>query len=161
MALKPPFARLYAGSVWGPAKPAGHVMQQVLSASLRRYGYRQDSLSLGLLAVHLAVMSYVLVGWMSNSRLALFFYVLLLPALALQWLFNRGSSLLSNYESYLRSGHWRDPHNVDEGVFLQNLVERVTGFRPSRAQMMTVVYSLMFLFWQDALVRMMMIPTVP
>lgn len=136
-------------------------MQQVFSASLRRYGYRQDSLSLGLLAAHLAVMSYVLVGWMSNSRLALFFYVLLLPALALQWLFNRGSSLLSNYESYLRSGHWRDPHNVDEGVFLQNLVERVTGFRPSRAQMMTVVYSLMFLFWQAALVRMMMIPAIP
>ena len=133
-------------------------MQNVLSGPyFQRYGYRQDSLSLSLLAAHLAVIAYVLIGWMSMSRLALFFYVLLLPALALQWLFNHGSSLLTNYESYLRTGHWRDPRNVDEGAFLQNLIERATGLRPSRAQMMTVVYSLLFLFWQAALFRMVMI----
>lgn len=158
MALNRPFARLSGGSVWGPAGPVGHAMQRALRGSyFHFYGYRQDLLSLGLTAVHLGVLAYVLVGWMSNSRLMLFFYVLLLPILALQWLFNHGSSVVTNYESYLRTGHWRDPHNVDEGHFLQNLVERSTGLRPTSAQMMVVTYSLMFMFWQAALLRMMMV----
>jgi hypothetical protein len=127
-------------------------MQRAITRSFQR-----DSLSYGLLAMHLTIMAYVLVGWTSHSRIALFLYLLFLPILALQWLFNRGSSLLSNFESYLRTQHWRDPRNVDEGAFLQNLFEGITGFRASRGQIMTVVYSLMFLFWQAALLRMVMI----
>lgn len=123
--------------------------------------FQRDSLSYGLSAMHLAVMVYVLVGWMSDSRIALLLYLLFLPALALQWLFNQGSSLLSNVESYLRTDHWRDPRNLDEGALLQNLVESATGLRASHAQIMTVVYSLMFLLWQGALFRMMMIIPPP
>ena len=123
--------------------------------------FQRDSLSYGLSALHLAVMVYVLVGWMSDSRIALLLYLLFLPALALQWLFNRGSSLLSNVESYLRTDHWRDPRNQDEGALLQNLVASATGLRASQAQIMTVVYSLMFLLWQGALFRMMMIIPPP
>ncbi len=119
--------------------------------------FPRDGLSYGLLAMHLAVMAYVLVGWTSHSRIALFLYLLFLPILALQWLFNRNASLLSNFETYLRTQHWRDQRNLDEGAFLQNLFEGITGFRASRGQIMTVVYSLMFLFWQAALLRMVMI----
>ena len=119
--------------------------------------FQSDSLRYGLFAFHLAVMAYVLIGWTSQSRLALFLYLLFLPLLAMQWLFNQGSSLLSNFESYLRTGHWRDPRNIDEGAFLRNLIEALTGLRPSNAQIMTVVYALMFLFWQAALFRMVMI----
>ena len=131
-------------------------MQRVTTRS-----YQRDSLSYGLSAMHLAVMVYVLVGWTSGSRIALLVYLLFLPGLALQWLFNRNSSLLSNVESYLRTDHWRDPRNVDEGALLQNLVASATGLRASPAQIMTVLYSLMFLFWQGALFRMVMIVPLP
>jgi hypothetical protein len=131
-------------------------MQRITTSSFQR-----DGLSYGLLLMHLAVMIYVLIGWTSDSRLALFLYQLVLPGLALQWLFNRGSSLLSNCETYLRTEHWRDSRNVEEGAFLQNLVERACGLKASQAQIMTVVYSLMLMFWALALLRMtMIIPAV-
>ena len=137
-----------------------HAMERVTTSPFQR-----DSLSYGLLAMHLAVMAYVLLGWMSNSRIGLLVYLLFLSALNLQWLFNRGSSLLNNFDTYLRTHHWHDPRNADEGAFLQNLVEWVTGFRASQVMIMTVVYTLMFLFWQIALLRMIMIispiPMIP
>lgn len=103
------------------------------------------------------VMAYVLVGWTIDSRIGLLLYLLFLSGLALQWLFNRGSSLLNNFDTYLRTKHWRDPRNADEGAFLQNLLRWTTGLRASTAQIMTVVYTLMFLFWLAALMRMVMI----
>jgi hypothetical protein len=124
--------------------------------------FRRDGLSYALLALHLAVMAYVLVGWTSNSRIGLLVYQLFLSGLALQWLFNRGSSLLNNFDTYLRTHHWRDARNTDEGAFLQNLIKWATGVSASQAQIMTVVYTLMFLFWQAALLRMIMIiPPIP
>jgi hypothetical protein len=124
--------------------------------------FRRDRLSYGLLAVHLAVMAYVLLGWMSNSRIGLLVYLLFLSALNLQWLFNRGSSLLNNFDTYLRTDHWRDPRNADEGAFLQNLIKWATGLSAGQTQIMIAVYSLMFLLWQAALFRMVMIiPPLP
>lgn len=127
--------------------------------------FRRDRLSYGLLAVHLAVMAYVLFGWMSNSRIGLLVYLLFLSALGLQWLFNRGSSLLNNFDSYLWAHQWRDPRNADEGAFLQNLVKWATGRNANATQIMIVVYATMFLFWQAALFRMVMIipphPMIP
>jgi hypothetical protein len=131
-------------------------MQKVITRSFQR-----DSLSYGLLVMHLMVMAYVLVGWMTSSRIGLLLYLLFLSGLALQWLFNRGSSLLNNFDTYLRTQHWRDSRNADEGAFLQNLLRWATGLRASPAQIMTVVYSLMFLFWMAALLRMVMIIPPP
>lgn len=127
--------------------------------------FRRDGLSYGLLAVHLTVMAYVLFGWMSNSRIGLLVYLLFLSALNLQWLFNRGSSLLNNFDTYLWTHHWRDPRNADEGAFLQNLIKWTTGLNADQTQIMIAVYSMMFLFWQAALFRMVMIipphPMIP
>ena len=47
--------------------------------------FQRDSLSYGLSALHLAVMVYVLVGWMSDSRITLLLYLLFLPALYVAW----------------------------------------------------------------------------
>ncbi|MGQ0742508.1 MAG: hypothetical protein ACT4OG_09505 [Alphaproteobacteria bacterium] len=134
-------------------------MQRIYPRSFAQSRYRYDALGIVLLALHLAVIAYVLTGWTVQSRDALFFYVLFLPGLCLQWILNRGSSLLTNVESYLRSGHWRDPENPDEGRFLQNLIRRSAGLAPSRAQAMTVACSLMLMFWQAAFFRMVTAPT--
>ncbi len=124
--------------------------------------FRRDGLSYALLALHLAVMAYVLVGWTSNSRIGLLVYLLFLSAINLQWLFNRGSSLLNNLDTYLRIGHWRDARNTDEGAFLQNLVKWATGFSASKVQIMIPVYLLMVLLWRAAFLHMIMIiPPIP
>lgn len=119
--------------------------------------FRRDGLSYALLALHLVVMAYVLFGWTSNSRLGLLVYLLFLSALNLQWLFNRGSSLLNNFDSYLRTSQWHDPRNLDEGAFLQNLIRWTTGLKVNQLMIMTVVYGFMFVFWLKALLRMAMI----
>ncbi len=133
-------------------REGGRAIKRTTAASFHR-----DGLSYGLLVLHLMVMAYVLVGWTIDSRIGLLLYLLFLSGLALQWLFNRGSSLLNNFDTYLRTKHWRVPRNADEGAFLQNLLRWTTGLRASTAQIMTVVYTLMFLFWLAALMRMVMI----
>jgi hypothetical protein len=123
--------------------------------------FQRDSLSYGLLILHLMVMAYVLVGWMVDSRIGLLLYLLFLSGLALQWLLNRGSSVLNNFDTYMRTHHWRDPRNADEGAFLQNLLRWATGIKASQISIMSVVYLLMFLFWQAAPLRMVMIIPPP
>ena len=78
-------------------------------------GQRRDSLGLSCLAIHLGVGGFVLIGWVLSSLDLLIFYILLLPAMAGQWAFNRRSCLINNLESWLRTGRWRDPENCEEG----------------------------------------------
>jgi hypothetical protein len=123
--------------------------------------FQRDSLSYGLLVLHLMVLAYVLPGWMAESRIWLLLCLLFLSGLCVQWLFNRGSSVLNNFDTHLRTQHWRDPRNSDEGAFLQNLLRGAIGIKANQISIMSVVYLLMFLFWQAALLRMVMIITPP
>src|SRR3974390_1200907 len=74
-----------------------------------------DRISVGMFALHTAVIAYVLLGWMIETRFTLLIYVLVLPLIMFQWLVNHGSSVVNNWENKLRSGHWHDPANAWEG----------------------------------------------
>jgi hypothetical protein len=117
---------------------------------------RFDSFQAAMLALHLAVVAFVCLGWQMNSRLGLFAYVLLLPLIMMQWLFNRGSSVVNNLENWLRTGHWRDPRNPYEGHLFQVLL-RKAGMQTSRAEITTLICLVMFGFWLAALYRMILI----
>lgn len=123
----------------------------------QRQAYHPDRVSLSLFAAHLAVVAYVGLGWIIESRPLLFAYLLVLPLIALQWLFNGGSSVINNWESLIRSGHWHDPDNRYEGAFFQSLLQNI-GLRATPAQVNLVVIAAMGLLWMTAFFRLILIP---
>src|SRR5215510_11517295 len=96
-----------------------------------RVGPRLDALGFSLFVFHIFVAFYVLLGWFVSSSPALVFYLLLLPLIATQWWLNRGCCMINNFESWLRSGCWRDPNNKEEGAFLLMLSEWLFRVRPN------------------------------
>jgi hypothetical protein len=115
-----------------------------------------DWLSVALFMVHAAIVGYVVAGWTAQTRVGLFVYLLLLPMLVLQWLVNGGSSIVSNIETYKRTGHWRHAEQGLEGAFFQSVLRSV-GLEATKAQINTVVVVTMFLFWVVAFFRLILI----
>src|SRR5262245_19966196 len=93
-------------------------------------GPRLDGIGLSFFIAHLAIGGYVLFGWIVSPEPALVVYLLLLPTMATQWYVNQGSCVVNNIESWLRSGHWRDPSNPEEGGFLLMLCHWFFRVRP-------------------------------
>jgi len=96
---------------------------------------------------HLIVVAYIALGWLVPVHAALVFYLVLLPAVALQWQINRDSCVLNNLESLIRSGRWRDPANREEGAFLLEIARRHISPDITSAQMNAGIYTVMAVFW--------------
>ena len=101
--------------------------------------------------LHFAVMIYIVIGWVVPLHAALIFYMAFLPAVAIQWQFNKNSCVLNNLESVMRSGQWRDPHNKEEGAWLQTLALRLTGILFKPWQMDAFTYFVLALLWTAGL----------
>jgi hypothetical protein len=110
-------------------------------------GPRQDWLGFGLFVVHAFVGFCVFFGWALPSRDGLGLYLVLLPAMALQWRLNRGSCVLNNLESRLRSGKWRDPANREEGAFLLMVSDWLFRTRPSALSLDRLSYAAVLVLW--------------
>ncbi len=107
----------------------------------------RDALGNFCFYLHFAVMIYIVAGWLVPLHAALIFYLAFLPAVAIQWQFNKNSCVLNNLESLIRTGQWRDPHNKEEGAWLLTLATNVFGypFRPWQIDAFT--YGLLLVLW--------------
>ena len=114
-------------------------------------GPKRDRLGFSLFVFHLGVGAFVLAGWLISSFEALMFYLVLLPAMATQWAINKGSCILNNLESWLRTGRWRDPRNPEEGGFLLMLCDWMFATRPSSLALDRFSYAVVVLLWLLAL----------
>ena len=112
-----------------------------------QYGPRLDGMGLSFFIGHLAISGYVLLGWLLSPAPALAFYLLLLPAIATQWYVNRGSCVVNNIESWLRSGRWRDPANPEEGGFLLMLCHWLFRARPHPTVLDRFSYATVVILW--------------
>ena len=108
---------------------------------------KRDALGSLCFYFHLAVMIFILTGWLIPWRTGLLVYLAFLPAVAVQWQFNKNSCVLNNIESFIRTGGWRDPNNSEEGAWLQTLCHRLTGILFKPWQMNVLTYSVLILLW--------------
>jgi hypothetical protein len=97
--------------------------------------------------LHFAVMIYFLAGWAVPFRGALIFYLCFVPAVAIQWQFNKDSCVLNNLESYIRTRQWRDPNNKEEGAWLLTLVHNATGILLTALQVNLLTYAILAVLW--------------
>lgn len=122
-------------------------------------GPRRDLLGQGLFAFHLAVGAFLILGWLIPYALGLAFYMVLLPVVAVQWLINKGSCVLNNFETWLRHGRWRDPRNYEEAGWLAMLAHWLFRWRPSRATLDALSYAAVAGLWILALAHFSLLPT--
>ncbi len=97
--------------------------------------------------LHFAVMIYILLGWAVPLAGALYVYLGFLPAVALQWQFNKNSCVLNNVESLIRSGQWRDPHNKEEGAWLLTLATSLLGYPFKAWHIEALTYFVLVVLW--------------
>jgi hypothetical protein len=98
-----------------------------------------------LVCLHASIVLYVAIGWLGHTRLGLLVYLVVLPLIMLQWLFNRGDSIFRNAAALLRTGLWRDTRNRRDGSHSQALL--------------LVMSAAMLPLWIAAFYHMILIPT--
>jgi hypothetical protein len=109
---------------------------------------RRDALGQACFILHLAILAFIVLGWVLPSRMALIFYLVFLPVTMAHWWFNGGNCILNNLENWLRHRRWRvGAANPEEGAWLRTLIRSATGIALSRLQMDLVIYAAMALFW--------------
>jgi hypothetical protein len=104
-------------------------------------------LGFGCFLFHLLIAAYVIFGWIISPTPALVVYLVLLPAVVAQWYVNRGSCVINNIESWVRSGRWRDPKNPEEGGFLLMLCHWLFRVRPHPAVLDRLCYLTVLVLW--------------
>ena len=91
-----------------------------------------------------AIFGFFFRGAVQGKQIA---HLAFIPALVVVWLTNKGVCPLNNLETWLTSGRWRNPDNVEEGSFLVTIVERYLKIHPNQRTMDGITYSLMALVW--------------
>lgn len=97
--------------------------------------------------IHVALVAFVLTGWLIPLRDVLVAHLVFVPALILTWLLNRNTCPLNNLESRLLRGVWRNEENREEGSFLLVLVESYLHLHPTQRAMDAITYALMGFCW--------------
>lgn len=108
---------------------------------------RSDRLGRSLFVFHVIVGLYILFGWLVPVAMALVIYLVLLPAVAIQWLVNQGSCVINNIETWFRHGRWRDARNTEEAGFLSMLAHWLFRWRPSRPLLDGLSYASVAMLW--------------
>jgi hypothetical protein len=115
---------------------------------------RRDALGQTCFVLHFAIMLFIVFGWLIPQRGVLLFYITLLPAVVVQWQFNKSTCVLNNLESLLRTGRWRDSGNPEEGAWLLNLARSALGLELRPAHLEIFVYFVMAIFWGLAIAHL-------
>jgi hypothetical protein len=119
----------------------------------RLAGQGRDLLGRFCFWLHFAVMIYIVAGWSLPSRAALLLYEAFLPAVMIQWWFNKNSCVLNNIESRIRTGSWRSTSNVEEGAWLLTLL-RGLGIPATFLQVEILTYGVLAVLWAVGLWRL-------
>ncbi|HEX7743587.1 MAG TPA: hypothetical protein VF442_14315 [Sphingobium sp.] len=117
---------------------------------------KRDGLGRICFLIHIAILIYVVSGWLWPGRTWLWGYLIFLPSMVLHWKLNRDTCLLNNLENWLRHRRWRaSGANREEGAWLRTLLADATGIVLTRARMDAVIYAAVSLFWLLGLARIL------
>lgn len=105
---------------------------------------KRDAIGTAFLALHVAILVYILTGW---ALPGVGFYVIAVPLMVLHWPLNRNSCVLNNLESLIRSGRWRDPANQEEGAWLRMLIKSSLRLDLTDRQVNLLSHAVLLLVW--------------
>lgn len=103
-----------------------------------------------LKGLHWVLVGFALVGWLATSEPWLLVYLIYVPLMVIHWSFNENSCIVSNFETYLLTGKWRNEHNPEEGAFVRTALLRVFGRAPPEKAFDVFIRVLMIATWSTA-----------
>jgi hypothetical protein len=77
---------------------------------------------------HLLIMVFIMFGWALPWRIAWWIHVVLVPATRLHWRFNERRCIFTKWENQILQVDAIEDH--EEGWFVKEMTEAVTGWRP-------------------------------
>ncbi|MGQ4649400.1 DUF2784 family protein [Lyngbya aestuarii] len=104
-----------------------------------------------LKAVHLAVLLFVIFGWILPIKLLLLLHIVFVPLMILQWQFNQGTCFLTNIENQLR-GEGKEKQQ-QQGQFIKSLLGKCFNPLPSDSTIKLLIYGIIGLSWGISLIR--------
>jgi hypothetical protein len=124
------------------------VKEAATLATMSESPSRRDALGKFCFYLHLAILAFIVLGWILSNRAALIVYLVFLPATVLHWQMNGGACALNNLENWLRYRRWRAPdRNPEEGAWLRTLLKNLTGIALTKGSMDVVIYAVMAFLW--------------
>lgn len=106
---------------------------------------KRDGLGRACFVIHICFLIFIVTGWLLRPLLIV--YLVFLPAMVLHWYVNKGTCVLNNLESLIRTGRWRDPANCEEGAWLKTLIHSVTGLSFTISQVDRITYAVIATLW--------------
>jgi len=94
--------------------------------------------------IHLAVVFFILFGFLSSANPLLITHLILVPVVVLQWRFNDGTCFLTNLENFFRGGSSAKPKSEQQGQFTKNLLGLCFNPLPSDAKIKLGLYVLVW-----------------
>jgi hypothetical protein len=94
---------------------------------------------------------------MIPSASALVFYLVFLPLVAMQWLVNRGSCVISNFETLIRKRQWRDPEAEREGRFVSTVALSIFGIKASPSKVDSLRFGAILVLWVLGFIHLAML----
>ena len=80
--------------------------------------------------IHTALIPYCLFGWVVPNALWLKVHAIFVPLMVAHWWVNRNVCILSNLETYLRHGQWWRTEDANQGGWVENQIQALTGWTP-------------------------------
>ena len=94
---------------------------------------------------HLAILIFVVFGWLIANPTVLTTHLIFLPIMIVQWQFNQGTCILTNLENYVK-GEVAEK-TEQQGQFIKTILGKFFNPLPTDATLKKVVYGIVFLSW--------------
>ena len=120
------------------------------SSTRPELGILMKAFVLLLKILHWVLVGFALVGWLATSEPWLLAYLIYVPLMVIHWSFNENSCIVSNFETWLLTGKWRNEHNPEEGAFVRTALVRVLGWAPPEKAFDIFIRLLMIATWSAA-----------
>ena len=95
--------------------------------------------------LHFSILFFVVFGWMIPGQFWKIIHLIFVPAMVVQWQFNRGTCLLTNIENVLR-GETAEKQR-QQGQFIKSLLGKCFDPLPSDRTLKIAVYGIVIAAW--------------
>ena len=104
------------------------------------------NLLIGIIKIsHLAILFFVVLGWLISNPTLLIIHLIFLPIMIVQWQFNQGTCILTNLENYIKG---ETPEKTEQqGQFIKNILGKCFNPLPTDATLKKIVYGIIVLSW--------------
>jgi hypothetical protein len=98
-----------------------------------------------LSALHLAIVLFVIFGFLFIQKPVLIFHLIFLPILILHWRTNGGVCYITQLQNKIEP--IVKPKEELQGGFSEALITKITGRQPTKLQLKKIIYGLMMVSW--------------